>query len=189
MTGFSLSLRSPMAEDLGLTSGSASDYVVVEGADTKMLEYCRKLIQGTTIDASTLLSTDYFNLFNEVIMLLGMLPDMPDMLEDVAAWKFKTYVEHFQTSGLAFAPVAIEVYPHAPASAREHFEQTIHKMREMIEEARTVLRDEMAAGNMDRFADKAIIYSMELQQMVDTGSAIVHGQEAVLDQSAIDDLF
>ena len=159
------------------------------GADAQMFEHYRELVSGTTIDSSTLLSTDYFNLFNEVIMLLGMLPDMPDMLDEVSAWQFKTYAQHFAESGLGFAPLAIEAYPHAPAAALVSFEQNIERMRSTIEEAKLVLRDEFAGGDMDVFAGKAIGYSMELQRLVDTGSAIVHGQDRTLDQSAIDDLF
>ncbi|HVJ53096.1 MAG TPA: hypothetical protein VM689_11560 [Aliidongia sp.] len=156
---------------------------------TEMLEHYRERVRGTTIDASTLLSTDYFNLFNEVIMLLGMLPDMPDMLEDVEAWRFKTYQQHFETSGLAFAPIAIEAYEHVPPDTLMRFEENTHKLHVMIDEARHVLRATFDAGQMDRFGDKALTYSMELQCLVDVGSAIVHGQDAVLDQSAIDNLF
>jgi hypothetical protein len=156
---------------------------------TAALEHYRERVRGTTIDGSTLLSTDYFNLFNEVIMLLGMLPDMPDMLDDVDAWQFKTYQQHFETSGLAFAPIAIEVYPHAPAETLEKFEANTRKLHAMIEEARQILRATLESGQIDSFGDKALTFSMELQQLVDTGSAIVHGQDGVLDQSAIDNLF
>src|SRR5690242_593171 len=64
-----------------------------------MYDRYRELVAGTTIDGGTLLSTDYFNSFNEVIMLLGMVPEMPAMLEEVQAWRFRTYEEHFRASG------------------------------------------------------------------------------------------
>jgi len=153
-----------------------------------MLEQYRERVKGTTIDPATLLSTDYFNLFNEVIMLLGMLGDMPDMLEEVTAWQFKTYQQHFADSGLAFAELAIEAYPHAPPSALAHFESTIQRMHDTVEEAKLVLTD--ARDHDDpAMADMAINYSMMLQQMVDTGSAIIHGIDGIMDQSSIDDLF
>ena len=50
-----------------------------------MYDAYRERVVGTTIDSFTLLSTDYFNSFNEVIMLLGMVPAMPAMLDDVRA--------------------------------------------------------------------------------------------------------
>ena len=42
-------------------------------------------LQGTNINTSKLLATDYLNHFNEVIMLIEMVPDMPDIIEDVLA--------------------------------------------------------------------------------------------------------
>lgn len=154
-----------------------------------MLEQYRERVKGTTIDPGTLLSTDYFNLFNEVIMLLGMLGDMPDMLDEVTAWKFKTYQQHFAESGLAFAQLAIDAYPHAPPSAREHFESTVQRMHDTVEEAKVMLIDAREQGDPEMLADMAINYSMMLQQLVDTGSAIIHGIDGIMDQSSIDDLF
>jgi muramoyltetrapeptide carboxypeptidase LdcA involved in peptidoglycan recycling len=40
---------------------------------------------GTNINSVTLLATDYLNHFNEVIILIEMVADMPDMIEDVLA--------------------------------------------------------------------------------------------------------
>jgi hypothetical protein len=154
-----------------------------------MFDRYRELVRGTTIDPSTLLSTDYFNLFNEVIMLLGMLPDMPDLIGEVIAWQFKTYAQHFAESGLAFASLAIEAYPHAPAASRVPFEENIEKMRDLVDAAKQALQDGLVAGDAALFSGKAVFYSKELQHLVDTGSAIVHGQDRVLDQSAIDNLF
>ena len=111
-----------------------------------MFEHYRERVQGTTIDSSTLLSTDYFNLFNEVIMLLGMLPDMPDMLDEVAAWQFKSYSQHFAESGLAFAPLAIEAYPHAPPATLIAFEQNIDRMHTTVEEAKVFVFQEVGQG-------------------------------------------
>ena len=38
--------------------------------------------QGTNIDPQTLLATDYLNHFNEIVMLLELIPDMPECFED-----------------------------------------------------------------------------------------------------------
>src|SRR5258708_25682802 len=104
-----------------------------------MYEAYRERVIGTTIDGGTLLSTDYFNSFNEVIMLLGMVPDMPEMLQDVQAWKFRTYEEHFRESGLPFAQLAIEAYAHVPADIRQRFEATVLELRRTVEEAARTL--------------------------------------------------
>jgi len=154
-----------------------------------MYDQYRTSVAGTTIDGTTLLSTDYFNTFNEVIMLLGMLPEMPEMIEEIDAWRFRTYEEHFSDSHLPFAALAIEAYAHVPSPVRDRFEQTIAQMREIVDEARDVLGKLAGQGDLDRLKLGAIDYSMRLQGLVDTGSAIVHGADQISDQSAIDALF
>lgn len=39
---------------------------------------------------------DYFNYFNEVVMLMEMFLDMCDCVEDVLEWKFVSYIEYFE---------------------------------------------------------------------------------------------
>src|SRR5260370_42350893 len=104
-----------------------------------MYDEYRSRVAGTTIDGATLLSTDYFNTFNEVIMLLGMLPEMPEMIEEIDAWRFRTYEEHFGDSHLPFAVLAIEAYAHLPPAIRDRFEQTLAQMRDTVDQARGIL--------------------------------------------------
>src|ERR1700748_1360522 len=135
-----------------------------------MLEFYREKVKGTTIDPSTLLSTDYFNHFNEVIMLLGILPEMPDIMDEIDNWRFKTYEQHFETSGLAFASLAIEAYAHVPPATREQFDQTIDMLRMTVEDARADLHETIASGNMEKLAILAADYAKQLQDFVEMGS-------------------
>jgi hypothetical protein len=154
-----------------------------------MYQQLQHRVAGTTIDRGTLLSTDYFNSFNEIIMLLGMIPDMPEMLEEVQAWRFRSYEEHFRESGLPFAALAIEAYAHVPAEIRAGFEQNIRTMLATIEEARQSLPPLAEQAELDRLKLSAFDYSMRLQSLVDAGSAIVHGAAGASTQDAIDALF
>ena len=77
----------------------------IESAD--MAVWAERL-QGTNINTSTLLATDYLNHFNEVIMLIEMVPDMTDIIEDVLAWQPRTYVQYFADSGFQDQDLAIE---------------------------------------------------------------------------------
>lgn len=153
------------------------------------IEAFQDRIVGTNIDSRSLLSTDYFNHFNEVVMMLGMVGDMPEILDEIDKWDFKTYREHFVESGLGFAPLAIECYEAAPAELRERFEKIATQMSMLIVETRVKLRQTMEAGEMDKFRDMANLHSMELQGMIDDGAAVVHGYTASLDQSKIDAMF
>jgi hypothetical protein len=149
----------------------------------------RERLIGTNIDPRSFLSTDYFNHFNEVIMMLNMLPDMPELLDDVDKWSYKTYREHFLTSELGFAPLAIEVYDYAPIELREKFDKLTVQMSMLVVETRIRLRQELENGEKENFKDMALLHSMELQGMVDDGGAIVHGYGKSVDQAAVDTMF
>ena len=49
-------------------------------------ELAAERLEQANINPQTGLATDYLNHFNEVMMLLEMLPDMPDCAEDVLEW-------------------------------------------------------------------------------------------------------
>ncbi len=156
---------------------------------TSTPEQISERIAGTNIDPRSFLSTDYFNHFNTVIMLLGMLPDSPELLDEIDSWEFLSYIDHFKASGLDFAPLAIEAYDVAPKKLREQFERKIEEMNLFIEVSRLGLRRILEQNNKEKFSDMCLRVSRELQHMVDAGGGIVHGHEQSLDQSAINKLF
>ena len=51
----------------------------------------RRLLAEANINPVTGLSTDYLNHFNEAVMLLEMIPVMPECGEDLAAWRPLSY--------------------------------------------------------------------------------------------------
>jgi hypothetical protein len=153
------------------------------------IETLKARLQGTNIDSRSLLTTDYFNHFNEVVMMFSMVGDVPEVLDDIDTWDFKSYREHFMESGLGFAPLAIECYEAAPTETRERFEKIATQMSMLIVETRIRLRQTLEEGNMDKFKDMAMLHSLELQGMIDDGGAIVHGYTQSMDQSKIDDMF
>lgn len=159
-----------------------------ESANAEYLKYAGQVV-GTTIDPRTLLSTDYFNAFNEVIMLIDMMADMPEVLEDIRAWKFRSYQEHFQESGLSFGPLAIEAYLHSPAETRKKFDALIDVIRQTIEEAASKLAVPDSSNSADKIKFMATGYARHLHALIETGSGIVHGAEMKLDQLGIDKIF
>jgi hypothetical protein len=141
---------------------------------------------GTSIDAASLLSADYFNLFNEVIMLLSVFPDLH---EDLESWRFKSYEQHFEESELPFAELAIQAFHKASPEKRRELAELVSLMHSLVEEARITLRDQLAEGAVDAATDTASRHACELQQLVAAGGYIVHGRQSSMSQSAIDDLF
>ena len=67
----------------------------------------KTLVAATNVNDDTFLATDYLNHFNEIVMLLEMVPDMPDILTDAKDWRPKTYARHFLDSGLSDSGITI----------------------------------------------------------------------------------
>src|SRR6202051_1212691 len=78
-------------------------------------------LREANINPRTGLATDYLNHFNEAIMLLEMIPDMPDCAEDFLLWHPLSYREHFMASHFKARDRAIEAYESANAGIRAEF--------------------------------------------------------------------
>src|SRR3984957_12000567 len=78
---------------------------------------------AANINPRTGLATDYLNHFNEAIMLLEMIPDMPECSEDFLEWQPLSYSEHFTASNFRARHLAIEAYESADADVRAEFDQ------------------------------------------------------------------
>src|SRR5271167_4922918 len=72
-------------------------------------------LRAANINPRTGLATDYLNHFNEAIMLLEMIPDMPECAEDFLTWSPLSYCEHFMASNFKARDLAIEAYEQADA--------------------------------------------------------------------------
>ena len=66
--------------------------------DNPAIAALRARLIGTNINEKTLLATDYLNHFNELVMVLDLIPDMPECLEDARGWMPKSYEDHFADS-------------------------------------------------------------------------------------------
>ncbi len=143
-------------------------------------------VKGSNIDEKTLLATDYLNHFNEIVMLLEMVADMPEILDDVKAWQPKAYKDHFRDSTIADKDLAIEAYDHVPGIYREPFEQTIEQLNAMIANATERLERNLAAGDMEVLKTNAQTISRLIQKLMEMASAIIHGSAKTMDQSEID---
>lgn len=143
-------------------------------------------LAGTNISAQTFLATDYLNHFNEVVMLMGMLADMPEMFEDIQAWAPKTYAEHFRDSTFSDRDLAIEAYGAAPARYRQPFDATIAQLNDAIGRAVVLLRPAIEANETERIAVVAGNATLVLQKLIDVASGIIHGSEKGMSQAEVD---
>jgi len=142
--------------------------------------------QGTNIDPQTLLATDYLNHFNEIVMLLELIPDMSDCLEDAEAWAPKSYQDHFRDSQFRDRDLAVEAYEHVPQCYREPFDDVISQMNRIVPVGLQRIRESLDAGETERMRMVCSEVSQRLQKMIDIASAIIHGSTKRLDQAEID---
>src|SRR5580700_4230241 len=77
---------------------------------------------AANINPRTGLATDYLNHFNEAIMLLEMIPDMPECADDFLGWQPLSYREHFTASSFGARDLAIEAYNSADTVIRTEFD-------------------------------------------------------------------
>src|SRR5258707_2013443 len=98
-------------------------------------------LRAANINTRTGLATDYLNHFNEAIMLLEMIPDMPECAEDFLTWRPLSYCEHFMASNFKARDLAIEAYEEADAKTRAEFDRIADTMTSILTPVRSAIRD------------------------------------------------
>jgi hypothetical protein len=89
-------------------------------------------LRAANINPRTGLATDYLNHFNEAIMLLEMIPDMPECAEDFLGWRPLTYAEHFTASHFKARDLAIAAYDSADVHVRAEFDSLTGAMTSIL---------------------------------------------------------
>src|SRR6476619_336457 len=98
-------------------------------------------LRAANINPRTGLATDYLNHFNEAIMLLEMIPDMPECAEDFLTWTPLSYCEHFMASNFKTRDLAIESYGSADATIRTEFDNITSTMTAILTAVGSAMRD------------------------------------------------
>jgi hypothetical protein len=130
-------------------------------------------LEEANINPQTGLATDYLNHFNEVMMLLEMLPDMPDCAEDVLEWEPLDYEGHFENSSFKDKALAIQAYHAAPNHLREHLEAQVADINALVGEIQDQLRQTANPAEVaSTIADKA---THEIKPLIAIAGAVIHG--------------
>jgi len=107
--------------------------VVQRNFQSSMTEHYRSHLDGTNINKTSMLTTDYLNHFSGVLMLIEMLPVDPEGLaEDVLEWSPMTYEEHFEVTGFRDKELAIKAYEHAPSDVRAAFDEVVNQLNDTL---------------------------------------------------------
>ena len=77
------------------------------------------------------LANDYLNLFNEIVMLIEQLPEMPELIDDLLAWRPISYQEYFNRSVLPGRHSALDAYAELDQGFRDKFELIVSELDRM----------------------------------------------------------
>jgi hypothetical protein len=129
-------------------------------------------LRAANINPCTGLATDYLNHFNEAIMLLEMIPDMPECAEDFLQWQPLSYTEHFTASNFKARDLAIEAYEMADEKIRAEFDHVTTTMTSIL----TAVGDAMREATQDltriRLAKQATGW---VKPLVSAAGGIING--------------
>ena len=98
-------------------------------------------LRVANINPRTGLATDYLNHFNEAVMLLEMVPDMPECAEDFLLWCPLSYAEHFTASKFRARDLAIEAYEQSHPAVRGEFDRITATMTSILTAVGQAMRE------------------------------------------------
>jgi hypothetical protein len=137
-------------------------------------------LKAANINPRTGLATDYLNHFNEAIMLLEMVPDMPECAEDFLAWTPLSYAEHFVASNFKDRDLAIEAYEMAEPAIRSEFDKLTDNMTSILSAVGAAMREAKQDKTRATLAEQATGWVKPLVMM--TAGVINGASEANVDQ-------
>ncbi|MET0220901.1 MAG: hypothetical protein ABW213_09610 [Tardiphaga sp.] len=139
-------------------------------------------LAAANINPRTGLATDYLNHFNEAIMLLELVPDMPDCYELFLEWQPLSYADHFIKSNFRARDLAIAAYEASQPHVRADFDALVANMTSILltvgEAMRTVQQDRTRAT----LAEQAAGW---VKPMVGIAGGIINGRDMESDIDTI----
>ena len=129
-------------------------------------------LRAANINPHTGLATDYLNHFNEAIMLLEMVPDMPACVEDFLTWRPLSCAEHFWASNFKARDLAIEAYETADPKIRAEFDAITEKMTSILLAVGDALRKAQQDKTRAALAEQA---SNWVRPLVSLAGGVING--------------
>jgi hypothetical protein len=120
-------------------------------------------LRAANINPRTGLATDYLNHFNEAVMLLEMVPDMPECAEDF----------------LTARDLAIEAYEKAAPNVRAQFDLITDTMTSILTAVGSAMREVEKDATRVKLAEQATLWVKPL--IAACGGIINGGAEADVD--------
>jgi hypothetical protein len=146
------------------------------------------ILRAANINPRTGLATDYLNHFNEAVMLLEMIPDIPECADDFLEWSPLSYAEHFTATNFKARDLVIEAYEQADHDIRSRFDHLTKTMTEILLAVGAAMREATQDTTRAKLADQAAGWVKPLVTQV---GGVINGDieiEPVPDQSEVDEV-
>ena len=145
-------------------------------------------MRAANISDESFLATDYLNHFNEAVMLIQMVADMPEMMDEVRAWQPKSYPDHFRDSGFANRDLAIDAYYNAPDHYRAALVMIADSIALRIAQTIDTLDRLIATQDNNRLPLACEDAVREIGALIEQADGVIHGDHARSAQDDIDRL-
>src|SRR5688500_11504619 len=129
-------------------------------------------LAAANINPVTRLATDYLNHFNEAIMLLEMIPDMPDCADDFLVWEPLSYPEHLRHSNFKGRNLAIAAFDAADPDIRARFDGLCDTLTSILTAIRDAMNEATQASTRVRLAEQATGW---LKPLVTQAGGVING--------------
>ena len=133
-------------------------------------------LAAANINPVTRLATDYLNHFNEAIMLLEMIPDMPECADDFLVWAPLSYPEHFRISNFRGRDLAIAAYEAADPDIRARFDGLCETLTSILTAIRDAMTEATQLATRIRLAEQATGW---LKPLVIQAGSVINGEDGV----------
>ncbi len=157
-----------------------------------------EVLAAANINPVTRLATDYLNHFNNVVMLLELLPEMPDFAEEVSAWTPVAYDDYFRSSHFRERDLAVDAYEAADPAIRADFDSAVTHLDCAMAEALSLVErlgegDPVTGLRIRDFARDRLKPLISQVGGIINGPSISHSPPLDADaseaQAAVDELF
>jgi hypothetical protein len=129
-------------------------------------------LRAANINPRTGLATDYLNHFNEAVMLLEMIPDIPECADDFLQWHPLSYAEHFTASNFKARDLAISAYEQADPAIRAEFDQLTTTMTSILTAVGQAMREASQDKTRAKLAEQAIHW---VKPLVMAAGGVING--------------
>jgi hypothetical protein len=127
------------------------------------------------LNPKTGLSTDYLNHFTEAVMVLDLVAGAPEYLDDLLAWRAKSYRQHFLASPFGDRDLIIAAYDAATPALRDALDGTAETLNDVFIESRGVVVRHLDTSAAGVLSQRAMVW---LRPLIARLAAVIDGGPA-----------